>query len=326
MNPSTARLNPNYGRGTHTLELDGDSVQDEAQRLRAWLDGFLDDPTAELPRLPSVALEILDLTQKANARIEDIGALLDREPMLAAKVLRLANSALYGTTVPCTSLKGALIRMGISVVRDVVMEAAFHMTVIRADGFAETLEEIRRHATAVAWVSRFVARNTPMEAENAFLIGLLKDLGLSVGVIGLAEFLKAARVRPRLTPDRWHAVEQNHELIGERLLASWKLPPALTYVVGHHHLLNNGGHPHPSVAVLMIAEAIVNNAGWNIKPCIHVEGGMIPYSGQTEHFTQAQTAAALEALNLTEKHFATFTKDTAKVLQTLAAQFHTPLK
>jgi HD-like signal output (HDOD) protein len=329
MVPETATSTPGLPRpatDTFLSPPQPELIAEESRALRRWLDGFLDDPTADLPRLPSVALEILELTHQPESSLEEITSLLGREPVLAAKVLRLANSALYGTTTACASLKAALVRMGISVVRDLVMEAAFAMTVIRADGFGDTLEQIRRHSTAVAWVSRFVARNTAMEAENAFLIGLLKDLGLTVGLIGLSEFLKRENRPPVLSAERWRAVELNHEAFGARLLDSWKLPPALTFVVGHHHELVVQGHPHPSVAVLMVAESIVNASGWHIRAkAMDALGGelVLPCS---ERASQEQVAASLESLLLTERHFAIFVKDTERVLQSLREQFGAPLK
>ena len=108
-----ARMNPEYGRGTHELPSDTPSLADEERRLVAWLDGFLAKPGLELPRPPRVALEILELSRKPSARIEDIASLLEREPLLAGRVLRLANSALYGASIPVTTLKQALIRMGL---------------------------------------------------------------------------------------------------------------------------------------------------------------------------------------------------------------------
>lgn len=313
--------NPQYGRGTHTLPSDTPSLSDEEGRLKSWLDGFLRQPGLELPRPPRVALEILELSHKASARIEDIGSLLEREPLLAGRVLRLANSALYGTATPVTTLKQALIRMGLATVRDVVMEAAFHMTVLRADGFNDTLENIRRHSTAVAWLSRFVARNTCIDAENAFLVGLLHDVGLSVGLIGLTEFLKRNKAAATLTPLRWLAVDEVHESFTEQVLASWGLPPGVLLVVKHHHSLLVGGLAHPSIAILMIAEQIAADAGWGVAPRIEAAADDMAFTSAREVPSPDLVDHALSAVNLTRKHYEMFVEDTRRVLETLEAQF-----
>ncbi len=316
-----SRTNPQYGRGTHTLPADTPSLSDEEVRLKTWLDGFLQQPGLELPRPPRVALEILELSQKASARIEDIGSLLEREPLLAGRVLRLANSALYGATAPVTTLKQALIRMGLATVRDVVMEAAFHMTVLRAEGFNDTLECIRRHSTAVAWLSRFIARNTSIDAENAFLLGLLHDVGLSVALIGLTEFLKRQKVAPKLTPLRWLAVDGVHETFTEQVLASWGLPPGILLVVKNHHSLLIQGMAHPSIAILMIAEQIAFDGGWGVVPKIEAGDDDMAFTAAREASAIDSVDPALSAVNLTRTHYEMFVNDTKRVLETLASQF-----
>lgn len=314
-------MNPNYGRGTHTISSDTPSLDDEEVRLKTWLDGFLKQPGLDLPRPPRVALEILELSQKSTARIEDIGSLLEREPLLAGRVLKLANSVLYGATTPVTTLKQALIRMGLSTVRDVVMEAAFHMTVIRADGFNDTLERIRKHSTAVAWLSRYVARNTSFDAENAFLVGLLHDVGLSVALIGLNEFLKKERTTPKLTNLRWLAVDSVHESFTEQVLASWGMPPGILLVARNHHSLMVGGYAHPQVAILKIAEQIASEAGWGVVPVLQNEPDDMAFVNARESPSADECDQALMAVNLTRTHYDMFVTDTERMLNTLSSQF-----
>lgn len=312
---------PNYGRGEYTMPSDTISLADDQAQLRGWLDGFLAKPGVELPRPPAVALEVLALSRKPTARIEDIAALLEREPLLAGRVLRLANSALYGTATPCITLKQALIRMGLSIVRDVVMEAAMQMTVIHSEGVNETLESIRRHSSAVAWISRFVARNTPLEAENAFLLGLLHDVGLSIALIGVAEYLRVHKKPIRLSAASWLAAESVHERFSAQVLKSWGLPPALLIVAENHHSLKVGGIPHPQIAVLMIAEQIAYDAGWGVHPVVESGPEDIALVSGTEVSVMDNTDFALTSLSLTRKHFQMVQADTKRVLETLAGQF-----
>jgi HD-like signal output (HDOD) protein len=312
---------PNYGRGEYTLPSNTIDLEENQEHLRQWLDAFLARPGVELPRPPAVALEVLALSRKPNARIEDIAALLEREPLLSGRVLKLANSALYGSATPCITLKQALIRMGLSIVRDVVMEAAMQMTVIHSEGVNQTLESIRRHSSAVAWISRFVARNTPLEAENAFLLGLLHDVGLSIATIAVAEYLRAHKKPVRLSNAAWLAAESVHERFSEQVLKSWGLPPALLIVAGYHHSLKVGGMPHPQIAVLIIAEQIAYDAGWGVRPVIETGVDDIALVSGTETSVMDNTDFALTSLSLTRKHFQMVQADTKRVLETLAGQF-----
>ena len=317
----TAARALNYGKGEYTLPTDTVDLESEQERLKAWLAAFLAKPGIELPRPPAVALDILALSRKPTAKIEDLAALLEREPLLAGRVLRLANSALYGSSAPCVTLKQALIRMGLALVRDVVMEAAMQMTVIHAEGFNGTLESIRRHSSAVAWISRFVARHTPLEAENSFMLGLLHDVGMSVSLIGVSEYFKRQRQPLRLSPESWLAVESMHERFSESVLKSWGLPPTVTLVAQHHHSLMLGGMPHPQVAVLIVAEQIAADAGWDIRPVVEATEDSIAIVSGCERSVMDQTDAALQALSLTRKHFDTISADMKRVLDTLESQF-----
>lgn len=318
----TAAKAPNYGKGEYTLPSDTVDLHGAQEELVAWLEAFVGKPNVTLPRPPAAALEILALSHKPTARIEDLAGLLEREPLLAGRVLRLANSALYGSSTPCVTLKQALIRMGLAQVRDVVMEAAMQMTVIHAEGFNATLESVRRHSSAVAWISRFVARNTVLEAENAFLLGLLHDVGLTVGLIGVAEFQKRHRRPSRLSEDSWRVVESLHERFSDTVLQSWGLPPTVTLVAQHHHSLMMGGRPHPQVAVLIIAEQIAANAGWGVTPVVESTScAILPLTSTSERSIMGETDRALRALSLTRQHFDTLSADMGRVLETLEGQF-----
>ena len=309
----TAAQALNYGSGAYgpadTVELDA--------RLMTFLEEFLATRRKELPRPPALALEIIALSRRPTAQIAELAALLQREPVLAARVLRLANSTLYGPASSSVTLEQALRRMGPGLMRDVVLEAAMQMTIIHAEGFTSTVESIRRHSCAVAWISRFVARHTPLEAENAFMLGLVHDVGLSVSLLGVSEYLARQRQPLRLSPESWSTVEAMHERFSEVVLQSWGLPSTVTSVAQHHHALMPDGVVHPHVAVLIVAEQIASDAGCGIRP--QLEGQLVLGS---ERAAMAQTDLALQALTLTRRHFDTISADMKRVLDTLDGPFH----
>ncbi len=299
-----------------------DLDEHEQLRLRSWLDHFLTRRVNELPRPPGVALEVLALSNKPTARMEDIAALLEREPMLSGKVLKLANSALYGSAVPCVTLKQALVRMGLVLVRDVVMEAAMQMTTLRAVGFDQSLESIRRHSSGMAWISRFVARNTQLETDSAFLLGLLHDVGLSYALIGVSEFLASEHRPLRLTGAAWRVADAVHQRFSAEVLKSWGLPPSVCGVTLDHHQLVLDGRPHPQAAVLLIAEEIAFNAGWDVQPTVEGTDEVIDLERSVERGRSDLVPEALETLSLTPRHFELISNDVKRVLQTLEGHFN----
>lgn len=320
----TAASDPRYGKGEYTLPSGKVDQEEEQAQLGAWLDAFLKKPNVQLPRPPAVALEVMALSRKPEVRIEDIASVLEREPLLAGRVLKLSNSALYGGVAACNTLKQSLVRVGLGVVRDVVMETAMQMTVLHAEGVNRTLESIRRHSSAVAWISRLVARNTAFDAENSFLLGLLSDVGLSVGLVGLSEYLRGRKEPVRLTPSRWVAIESIHERFSGSVLGSWGLPPQLTLVAQQHHTLNVAGRAHPQVAVLLIAEHLAADAGWGVCPVTEKSGDVLDevaiVSGR-EAPARDDTDLALRTLGLNRRHYQALAVEAQRVLETLSAQY-----
>jgi HD-like signal output (HDOD) protein len=329
MRVAVARLmaidrHPRYGKGEYHLPSDTANLSQEEARLRDWLEAYLRKPMVELPRPPAVALEVLKLSSRPTARIEDIAALLEREPLLAGRVLKLANSASYGATTPCVTLKQALVRMGLSLVRDVVMEAAMQMTALHAEGFNETLESVRRHSVAIAWVSRFVARNTSMEAENAFLAGLLHDVGLSIAVIAVAQFQRAERRPMTLSLSSWLAAQAVHASFSAQVLELWELPVSMQVLAANHHSLVVDGREHPGVAVLMVADQISDELGWGIVPRLEREEELALVHDGTERVTRDEVERALGVLRLDLDHYQRIRQDMVRVLATLKNQFDRP--
>lgn len=240
----------------------GDDAE-ETRQLERWLLHFVQVPPSTFPRPPAAAVELLELSSKPEAHLESIAELLERDPQLAAQVLRLVNSPFYGTRSPVISLRHAVVRLGLNTLQEVVMEAALKLTVLQAPGLSDALELLRRHGIGVAWLARLVARRTPLETDSAFVIGLLHDVGLLLGLWGMAGFLGVGGVTPTLTPARWELLRLHHEHLGEATLRAWRLPPTLAFAVGHHHgPLVMEGQPQVMTAVVVVAEWLAVKAGF----------------------------------------------------------------
>jgi HD-like signal output (HDOD) protein len=174
-------------------------------------------PSYQPPKLPQVALEIMELSQRPEVSFDEVSAVLEKDPLLAAKVLSIAQSAVYAPRSPILSLRQATIRLGLKTLRDLVLEAAVSMRVFRAPGYGEAMERLSRHSTATAYLLRALCRRTGIDAEYAFLCGLLHD-------VGLAACLLAGMEPPGATA----GLDQNGpELLGQACAALGLDAPAL---------------------------------------------------------------------------------------------------
>lgn len=220
-------------------------------------------PSYRPPMLPTVAVEMLALSRRPTTTVNEMAALLERDPVLAAQVLRRAHSAYYAGLMPVRTLGQAITRLGLSALRDLVFEVALDLRVFRAQGYAASMEKLRLHSISVAHIARAVARYTPFESDHAFLCGLLHDIGIAAILLALGDLPQDKK--PDLDP-LWPAIDEAHEEASATIARLWKVPEEIALVVGHHHRVLIGGVAHPLVALLSVAEALAAELGCAFAP------------------------------------------------------------
>ena len=94
---------------------------------------------------------------------------------------------MYRGTSELSSLRDALMRVGLRTVRDLVMEIAMNMKVFRSPDYADTMDLLRRHSTMTAHFSKLVCNYSPIEGEFAFMAGLLHDVGIAGTLLALSD-------------------------------------------------------------------------------------------------------------------------------------------
>lgn len=219
-----------YGRGTvHIDDDDGDLLLGADELIE-----LIDAPGYQPPVLPAIALEIYQLARSPDLDLRQVLRLLERDPMVAARVLRVAQSPMYATRMPVTSLADALQRLGVEMLARIVLEVSAGLTLFRAPGYEGPMEQVRRHSTATAYLARAVAHATKQPTEPAFLCGLLHDVGIVASLLVFARH-RRGRPPPRFE-DVWPVVEPLHETVSDRLARLWNLPDDVRRVIGHHHL------------------------------------------------------------------------------------------
>jgi HD-like signal output (HDOD) protein len=245
-----AALNPNYGKGTHTIDTIDFVDSDE---VIAWLRARFGSKDYRPPVLPAVAMQVHNLTRRNDTAITDVVALVRRDPLLAADVLRRAQSPMFATKVAPRTLEDAASRLGMNGLRDLVFEVALGGKVFRAKGFEEPMDALRKHSLLVAYCTQAVAQMTRTPGESAFLAGLLHDVGLLAALHALAE---GAKGKPMDLSFSASALRDVHVEAGEIVVRLWNLPDEMRQVIGAHHYPQIGQTVHPLAACVVLAESI----------------------------------------------------------------------
>jgi HD-like signal output (HDOD) protein len=139
----------------------------------------IDNNNIQLPTLPEVALRVRDAVESENTDAASIAAMVGNDAALSARLLQVANSPLYRGRVEIDSIQQAVTRLGLKMVRSLVVSLAMKQIFqATSDALDREFRSIWDESLQVAAISRVLAGNVPeLENEQAMLGGLIHNIG-----------------------------------------------------------------------------------------------------------------------------------------------------
>ena len=315
-----------YGQGRAAIAEGDDVLLDEEAMVEKLL-GMIESPDYRPPTLPAVAVELMTLSQRSDVEIDDVVALLERDSMIAGRVLKMVGSVAMAGAVKVTSLREATMRIGLMKIRDIVMEIAMNMRVFKSEDYGDTMELLRKHATATAHLSRIVCKYTALEAEFAFMAGLMHDVGIAGTLLALSDS-KGRRKTPPDLISIWPAVDRVHQRAGELMAKHWELPADIQLAISAHHQVMIQGHAHPLSSVVTLANELAHMLGTGVIP--KVEDALTEMTEAEADCVRAHTNVdrtgaktighAREALGLDDKAMGLIREESIATIEALAAE------
>lgn len=191
------------------------------------------------PSPPSIAQAILALAKNPDAKLDQVAAVIGKDPAIAAKVLRIANSPLYAQRRQCASLRQALMVMGLDSVLTLCLGFSITASLRAAKSHGIDYPAYWRRSLLAALAARCVCEALEFaRTEDVFLAGLLQD----IGIVALdraqptfyAKLAANAAHYERIGYERAELGEDHAEL-GAWLLAEWQLPDNLVVATRYSH-------------------------------------------------------------------------------------------
>ncbi|MBK9470739.1 MAG: HDOD domain-containing protein [bacterium] len=200
----------------------------------------------ELPPLNQVARHLLSLLGDDRTSAGDLDRIIRNDQALTARVLKHANSSVFGKSRRISSLTEAVVLMGDARLSDLVLSAGVD-DVVGESGIPGFSEAAWDHSIDCAAAARALARfEGAIDPDTAFVAGLMHDIGLLV--VARAAPAEMAALWAANPEDPQGAERQllglNHSQVGQKLLEKWNLPAPLCEAVRLHHA------PHRKYAAL----------------------------------------------------------------------------
>jgi putative nucleotidyltransferase with HDIG domain len=188
----------------------------------------------ELPVLPEVASQVVTLSNDPNADMRKMASLVQRDQAMAGHLMRLANSPFYAPKTPLVSLDQVVSRMGMKKVREIALVISCQSKVFAVPGHEATVKKLFRHSLAAAAFAQEIARSRRWNVEEAFLCGLLHDVGRPVLLQELVDLHAEANL-PFQADAAAELMSLRHAEVGSTLVNGWSLPARLGETILHHH-------------------------------------------------------------------------------------------
>jgi HD-like signal output (HDOD) protein/signal transduction histidine kinase len=252
------------------------------------------DQVESLPTLSPVATRLLSLTSRDDASIAEIVKLIETDPALASRILGLCRRASRGLGDKITTVRRAVVMLGIETVRSSVLSVAVYdvmrqgsseldRTVASSDPAGAALRQALfdrvgfwKHAVGVACAAELIAsqdKRLRVAPDEAFVSGLLHDIGkLALELVLPQSYARVVALAERRQIDSASAERQvlglDHHSAGHRLSEHWGLPPHVRDVIWLHSqpFASLPDVPHkPLIAVVTTAKALCRqlHIGWS---------------------------------------------------------------
>ena len=273
-------------------------------------DAFIDSPVEEilagvsrLATLPEVTTRILETIDDPDATADALEDLIAGDPVLSARVLKVVNSAFYGSPATVDTIKQAVVMLGLGGVKNIALAASFaklfggRQTIGKMDPQGPWL-----HSTAVAATAKLISRHTGGDGNALFLAGLLHDVGtLMLMQVKRSDFIRLLQATESDEGETYSSAElrifgATHEEVGAALCRKWNFPQSIQDSISFHH--NPGaleGEAQRNALVVGLADRLAAEAGIGYC-CAAKENTLIEQIGTDLGLTDTQLAEIREQL------------------------------
>ncbi len=212
-----------------------------------------------LPALSATVMQLLELTQRNDADVDQVAWTIARDPALSARLLRVANSPFFGLAGEVTSINQACMVLGMNTVRNLAVAVGVG-SCFNSDN--DEQRQLWQQAMLKAIAAQTLAQRCGHNSESAFTAGMLHDLGKMVMVACFAETMQETLVYQDVHGCELAEAERmffgmDQRGIGAMLASHWCLPELIQQVIAGYSEAEEGV-PHPMVDIVTLADIISN--------------------------------------------------------------------
>jgi len=247
----------------------------------------------ELPSLPHILLKLIEACNKEESTIGDISRIINKDPSLTAKVMKMINSAYYGLSSRVTSIDQALVLLGTGSIKNISICASINQAFSHVkDSSIFDLKVFWKHSLMCATMAQLIAKKTSYPSpDEAFLSGLLHDIGKLVLLVNFpkeyADVIESSKDQSDLILAQEARHGATHCEVGAWLINRWYLQSFMADAVLYHHdSVDRIHNALPLVKIIYVANTL----------CPEVDKDEVVKYGIAEHTFGFETPEVAEII------------------------------
>lgn len=240
----------------------------EGQSFLDTINNFLHNDRTMLPVFNATGIKVQNEVAKAEPDSALIEHLIINDQALTCQVLRTANSAFYRGLVKVTTVRNAIVRLGLREIANIVMLASQRTLYTSKNPYIKSvMNNLWRHSVGCAIGSQWLAMHFGFKtkAAEAFTAGLLHDMG-KLFILMVADYIARPKVHGRLPSEGLlvEVMENFHTQVGYDLFSYWNLPEAYAQIARDHHM-DDLNTMDTTLVVVRLANLACNKIGIGLK-------------------------------------------------------------
>lgn len=219
------------------------------------------------PSIPAIFLPLLEMLNAPpdQVKLDKVVELVSYDNTIAAQCLRVASSPLFGMTKSPASIKGAVISLGLRRVETILLTCCLSQA-FPARNWIIDPAVFWRHSLGCAMVCRKFSEKLNADGDEAYMAGLLHDIGFLVNCLAFPdEFSRAMELAHRVGVPFDEAERETmgftHQETGAALARQWNLGAHLIQVIAHHHAPEQSKSAQPLVALVHLCDLLCRMRG-----------------------------------------------------------------
>ena len=284
------------------------------------LSNKLSEAVEMMPAFPENVQRILELSRDINCSPKELVSVIEQDPVMATKLLRILNSSYFSFPKQITSIGQSIVYLGLNTIKNMALSFAVIGTLPKVNAAGYDMHRYLMHSLVTASLARMLCQKFNKDGTDAGdcnLAGLLHDFGKIVFAQSFPEEFNKPLIYSKENSVPLHIAERHiigvdHSIVGAMLVEKWQFPQNLSDAIRHHHdelppnstlqhcllvadrlskhiLLNNG----QGAELLPLPPQVAERFGGNIDEIIVKLGDLSNVVAEAQAY--AQTSAEIQS-------------------------------